>query len=82
MGDPQTNNPYTDQGVTLGEINRNVIGVRADLKENTRDLVNLQVTVGTLSDKTKRLEAIVYGSLATAAASMITAIVAVVTGSQ
>lgn len=66
--------------VTLGEVNRNVIGLRNDFREHSRDLRDLQVAVGTLADKTKRLETIVYGALATGITGLITAVIAVATG--
>lgn len=60
---------------TLGEVNRNMTGLRSDLHETSKELVAVQIAVGTLTDRTRRLEAIVYGALATGVASLVTTIV-------
>lgn len=65
----------TAAAVTLGEVNRNVIGLRTDLREQSKDVVAVQVAVGTLTDKTRRLEAIVYGALATGITGLVTSLV-------
>jgi hypothetical protein len=68
-----------DDGVTLGEVNRNVAALRGDVKELTKDVTELKITAGTTSDKTARLESIVYGALAVATAGLITAVVTAIT---
>jgi hypothetical protein len=68
-----------DDGVILGEVNRNVSGLRTDLRDLSKDVVKLKVTTGTQADKTRRLESIVYGALATGTAGLITAVMAVAT---
>jgi hypothetical protein len=65
-----------DDAVTLGEVNRNVTAMRLDLRELARDVVELKVA----ADRVQRLERIVYGASATAAAGLITAVVGMVTG--
>jgi putative component of toxin-antitoxin plasmid stabilization module len=67
-----------DDGVTLGEVNRNVVGLRGDLREITKDVIELRVQTGTTADKTVRLERIVYGALATGTAALITAVVSAI----
>jgi hypothetical protein len=67
-----------DEGVTLGEVNRNVTGLRSDVKDLTKDVTDMKVALGTNVDKTKRLEAIVYGALGTALTGLIVAIMTAV----
>jgi hypothetical protein len=67
-----------DDGVTLGEVNRNVSGLRTDVRDLTKDVTELKVTTGTLGAKTSRLETIVYGALATGLTGLITSIMSVV----
>lgn len=67
-----------DEGVTLGEVNRNVTSMRADVRDLTKDVTELKVATSTTADKTKRLETIVYGALGTAVAGLITAVLSLV----
>lgn len=69
-----------DSGVTLGEVNRNVTGLRSDVRDLTKDVGALKVGAGLLADKTKRLELIVYGALTTGVTALITSVVAALTG--
>ena len=62
-----------EDGITLGELGRNVEALRVDLRDLGKDVTELKVTTSTGSDRTKRLEAIVYGALGTAVAGLITA---------
>lgn len=72
---------HDDQGngVTLGELGRNMDSLRRDLHELAKDVTELKVSHGATDDRTRRLETIVYGALATAMAGLITAVIAVVT---
>lgn len=67
-----------DVDVTLGEVNRNVTGLRADIKELTKDMTELKVSNGTQKDRVRRLESIVYGTGAVATAGLVTAILGLV----
>lgn len=61
--------------VTLGEVNRNVTGLRDDMRNLTKDVIDLKVATGRMADKTSRLETIVYGAGALATAALITAVI-------
>jgi hypothetical protein len=67
-----------DDDVTLGEVNRNVTGLRQDIREMFKDVTALKVSAGTQADRVKRLESIVYGMGAVATAGLITAILGTV----
>jgi hypothetical protein len=69
---------YDDDTVTLGEVNRNVIDLRSDIKELTKDVTELKVSTGTQADRVRRLEGIVYGTGAVATAGLVTAVLGVV----
>lgn len=68
--------------VTLGELGRNVEGLRTDVRDLSKDVTELKVASSTGTDRTKRLEAIVYGSLGVATAGLITAVLSIVTGGR
>lgn len=71
-----------DEGVTLGEVNRNVTALRTDVRDLTKDVTEMKVSTGTQADKLRRLETIVYGALATGTAALITAVISAVTASR
>ena len=60
--------------VTLGEVNRNLTGLRSDVRDLTKDVTELKVSMGTNADRVRRLEGIVYGAIGTGVAAFITAI--------
>lgn len=64
-----------DNGITLGEVGRNVEGLRADVGKLREDVTELKVKTGTQIEKTDRLERIVYGALGTSLAALLTAII-------
>lgn len=68
-----------DEGVTLGEVVRGIAALRSDVRDLSKDVVELKVSTGAQADKTRRLESIIYGALATGTAGLITAVTAVVT---
>jgi hypothetical protein len=67
-----------DADVTLAEVNRNVSGLRVDIKELSKDVVELKVATSTQRDRVRRLETIVYGTGAVATAGFVTAILGVI----
>lgn len=67
-----------DDDVTLGEVNRNLAGLRSDMKDLAKDVNELKVSSGTMEDKTKRLESIVYGALGVGVAGLVTAVMTAV----
>lgn len=70
----------TDDDVTLGEVNRNVVLLREDLREIAREFVNLKTLTSTNSDRVRRLEMIVYGTGAMSTAALVTAAFSILTG--
>jgi hypothetical protein len=68
-----------DDDVTLGEVNRNVTALRQDIKDLTKDVTDLKVGYGKNSDKTARLETIIYGTGGLATAALITAVFSLIT---
>lgn len=64
--------------MTIGEVGRNVEHLRETVDRVAKDLTELKISDGVQSAKVDRLERIVYGALGTAAAALVTAIIAAV----
>jgi hypothetical protein len=68
--------------VTLGEVNRNLTGLRSDVRDLTKDITELKVSNGTNADRVRRLESIVYGAVGTGVAAFITAVFSLIYASK
>lgn len=66
-------------GVTLGEVGRNVERLTHEVAEMGKQVGNLAVADARQGEKIDRLEKVVYGALGVAGASLITAIITAVT---
>lgn len=67
-----------DNGVTLGEVGRNVERLTGEVSGLAKTVGELAVADARQGEKVDRLEKVVYGALGVAGASLITAIITAV----
>jgi len=67
-----------DNGVTLGEVGRNVERLTAEVSGLAKQVGELAVADARQGEKVDRLEKVVYGALGVAGASLLTAVVTAV----